>query len=177
MGTINQFSIDAGTSRTMYSTFSDLNMTMNLHHCGVTPDNFRRFPSLASKYRMLATNVDRANAIFISAMEHREYPIYATQFHPERNAFEWDVQEVLDHDLQAIAATQYLSGRLAVALRQSQQTFEDPNVAESLLIYQYDAVYTGSDPTQSYPDRQKFYFNRSHTDRIEAIVKAARQNL
>ena len=38
---------------------------------------------------MLSTNVDRQNKAFVSFIEARNYPIYGTQFHPERPQFEW----------------------------------------------------------------------------------------
>jgi gamma-glutamyl hydrolase len=37
----------------------------------------------------LATNLDKEGVEFISAMEAKNYPFYATQFHPEKTANEW----------------------------------------------------------------------------------------
>ena len=34
--------------------------------------------------QVLSTNVGRNGTEFVSSMEHKTYPIYATQFHPEK---------------------------------------------------------------------------------------------
>ena len=51
--------------------------------------DIRLLAGLSSFFRNnVATNtVDRVE--FISLMEGRELPFYASQFHPEKNAFEW----------------------------------------------------------------------------------------
>ena len=46
-------------------------------------------PGLASFFNVVATNtVDDVS--FVTLVEGRELPFYASQFHPEKNAFEWD---------------------------------------------------------------------------------------
>ena len=40
-------------------------------------------------WRPLSTNIDEDGLEFISTLEAKTYPFYATQFHPEKNTFEW----------------------------------------------------------------------------------------
>ena len=40
-------------------------------------------------WTILATNTDKDGLEFISALEAKDYPFYATQFHPEKIAYEW----------------------------------------------------------------------------------------
>ena len=46
-------------------------------------------PSLATNYRILSTNLDYKGLEYVSTIEHLEYPIYGTQWHPEKPAYEW----------------------------------------------------------------------------------------
>lgn len=41
-------------------------------------------------------------------MEGLKYPVYATQWHPERPQFEWTVSLNLNHSAPAIEAMQYM---------------------------------------------------------------------
>lgn len=73
--------------RHLWHAFQSQPITQNLHSLGVDPDSFRR--QLSTFFRALSTNFDSRQKEFISTFEAIKYPIYATQFHPERNAFEW----------------------------------------------------------------------------------------
>jgi len=43
---------------------------------------------------------------FISSIEHKVYPFYGVQFHPEKNAFEWKIHSV-PHSADAILVEQF----------------------------------------------------------------------
>ena len=38
---------------------------------------------------ILSVNKDVNGLEFVSTMEAKNYPIFGTQFHPEKNAYEW----------------------------------------------------------------------------------------
>ena len=40
-------------------------------------------------WQVFSVNHDNEGTEFISAMEAKEFPFFATQFHPEKNSFEW----------------------------------------------------------------------------------------
>lgn len=86
--------------------FTQANYTTNWHHYGVSPDNFTKY--LENDMVALSINVDRGNLPFISTMEHKSLPIYATQWHPEANAHDRDHLTV-DHSHDAVRAMQYLA--------------------------------------------------------------------
>jgi gamma-glutamyl hydrolase len=65
-----------------------LNVTMNNHEYGVFPDTIKTTPSLESFYSVLSTNRDRNGLEFVSTVESVNYPVYGTQWHPEKNIFE-----------------------------------------------------------------------------------------
>jgi gamma-glutamyl hydrolase len=51
-------------------------------------ENFTKF-DLDKVWNSLATGVDLDGLEFVALVESNKYPIWASQFHPEKNAFEW----------------------------------------------------------------------------------------
>ncbi len=78
----------SGASKDVMDILAKQNVTMNNHHYGIWTDHFRSTQSLNSFFNVLSTNNDRAGANFVSTIEAFKYPIYGSQWHPEKNAFE-----------------------------------------------------------------------------------------
>jgi len=159
-----QFTSGARTSRMfakatdhVFDTFQTKNVTMNLHHDGVPPVFFQTNPNLRSFYHLLSTNTDRKGNPFGSSYEGRIFPIYATQFHPERNAFEWDLPEKLDHSEDAVEAMQYLVNFFIQETRKSDHSFSTLQEEYSWLIYNWPP-YPTYDSNESYPEQQTYVF-------------------
>ncbi|CAI5718566.1 hypothetical protein KXD40_000135 [Peronospora effusa] len=144
------FTKEAPTSRLfsqaspeLYSWLKDKPITMNNHKQGITPDRFIQYSSLTNFYTVLATNVDRQGVEFISAFEAKEYPVYAVQFHPEKNSFEYGEYldgtpyEVIDHSREGIASGQYFANFFINEARKNELRFKDPKVERKALIYNY----------------------------------------
>ena len=72
-----------------------------------------------------------------------KYPFYATQWHPEKNIFEWTRQEDISHSPNAIAITQYLSNFFVDEARKN--PFKFPSETEEIanLIFRFSPVYSG----------------------------------
>lgn len=51
-------------------------------------------------FTLLATAKNDAGDEFVAVLEAKEFPIYAVQFHPEKNIFEWKVDA--DHGIDAV---------------------------------------------------------------------------
>ena len=88
---------------------------MNNHQAGVTPATFKENSKLNSFFDVLSTNVDRKGRAFVSTVESKTYPVYGTQWHPEKNNFEWGMRtdgtpyEVINHTPEAVHASQALA--------------------------------------------------------------------
>ena len=89
-------------------------MTLNNHHQGVTPSDYSKNPKLPNVVNILSTNRDRKGKEFISTVEGAKgLPVWATQFHPEKNIFEqarnlhggWP-SEAIAHSRAAVAVSQ-----------------------------------------------------------------------
>lgn len=72
----------------VYEILATENVTMNNHHYGIYTEHFLETESLTSFFNMLSTNEDREGVEFVSTIEAYKYPIYGTQWHPEKNTFE-----------------------------------------------------------------------------------------
>ena len=72
----------------VYEILATENVTMNNHHYGIYTNHFLQTESLTSFFNMLSTNEDREGVEFVSTIEAFQYPIFGTQWHPEKNTFE-----------------------------------------------------------------------------------------
>ncbi|XP_077592712.1 gamma-glutamyl hydrolase isoform X2 [Stigmatopora nigra] len=63
-------------------------LTENSHRWSLGIEDFNSSDTLTSFYKVLSTNTDGITE-FLSTVEAFDYPIYGTQWHPEKNAFEW----------------------------------------------------------------------------------------
>jgi gamma-glutamyl hydrolase len=72
----------------IYTILERENVTMNNHHYGIYPAHFDATPALTSMFNVLSTNKDRKGVEFVSTIEAWKYPIYGSQWHPEKNDFE-----------------------------------------------------------------------------------------
>jgi gamma-glutamyl hydrolase len=149
----------ATRSSRMWSAFLDSNVTQiltqepvtfNAHSSGVTPSNFVAYKNLSSTFTVLSTNVDRNNVAFVSSMEGQNgLPIFATQWHPEKVAFEWDLPSI-DHSADSVRANSVPSRILGTYARMNNRSFPSWAVLQSVLIYNYQPLYTDGYFEQSY---------------------------
>ena len=90
-------------------TLSDENSTSNFHHWCLTEQKFDS-STLPNFYKILSTNEDDKGLQFISSMEAIKYPIWGTQFHPEKNIYEWGYgYKSIPHTTHAVHAGQYFA--------------------------------------------------------------------
>ncbi len=81
---------------------------------------------------------------FIALLESKKYPIWGSQFHPEKNAFEWtEKYKEIPHWRHAIQASAFFSEYFVDQTRASMHRFPDRETEEKNLIYSYEPVYTG----------------------------------
>lgn len=137
--------------------FTTENSTQNLHHNGVLPTTFQTNANLRNMFHLLSVNEDLKGKPFGSTMEARKYPFYATQWHPERNQFEWGERQNILKTPGAIEGMQYLSNFFVSETKKNTHSFRSPEAETKSLIYNYKPTYTGNDPSDT-PDQQTYYF-------------------
>jgi hypothetical protein len=65
---------------------------------------------VADEWRILSVS-EYNGTEFISSFEHKKYPFYGVQFHPEKNAFEWKVESI-PHSAESILVQQFFGNFL-----------------------------------------------------------------
>jgi len=108
-------------------------VTMNNHGQGVTPAEFASNERLKSTVRLLSTNMDRKGREFVSSVEGIDAPIYAVQYHPEKNIFEWGTYdsgapyEVINHSPHAVSVSQSLANFFVGETRRNGNAYDLSN--------------------------------------------------
>uniref|UniRef100_A0A336L4L4 folate gamma-glutamyl hydrolase n=1 Tax=Culicoides sonorensis TaxID=179676 RepID=A0A336L4L4_CULSO len=121
---------------------SEKPVAANFHHYCITPQNFTS-NNLDESWQMLATNKDQNNMEFVSVIEHRKYPYYGVQFHPEKNLYEWHKSSTISHSYDAIKSSQYFAQFFVEETRRNTNLFRTEGEANRFLIYNWPAHFTG----------------------------------
>ncbi|KAH8364600.1 hypothetical protein KR084_008670 [Drosophila pseudotakahashii] len=102
---------------------------------------------LANDWHPLATQKDPSGLEFITIVEHRRFPIFGCQFHPERAAFE---QLIVSKDLCysahshfGIKLSQIFGSRFVELCRRNRNRFDSPNLKVRHLIWNWQPVFSG----------------------------------
>lgn len=121
------------------ATLMTENVTVNLHHDGVALGDWLANPRLGDFFILASTNVDRGGKTFASTLEAWEFPITATQWHPERNQYEWRSLGI-NHGADAIAAMQYMGNHFIGDARRNTQSFSDAALFATYSYFSYPLV-------------------------------------
>lgn len=55
----------------------------------------------------MSYNHDKNGRLFVSMVEAKKFPIYAVQFHPEKNSLEWKDHLEINHEMGTIQIGHY----------------------------------------------------------------------
>ncbi|KAI8120162.1 Gamma-glutamyl hydrolase [Lucilia cuprina] len=127
-------------------------VTANFHLYCFTEETFANM-KLNNIWDVMSLNHDWDGIEFISTIEHKKYPFYGTQFHPEKNIYEFIANRNITHTSKAIQASQYFADFLVNEARRNRQQFNNETEEVQHLIYNYAPVYTalkGSSFEQQY---------------------------
>ena len=94
-------------TETMMKEMELMNVTYNNHEMGITPKTFSTHSALGKLFDVLSTNTDRKGKPFISMIEGHVYPMWGTQWDPEKVSFEWDNELAIPHSSSAIRINMY----------------------------------------------------------------------
>ncbi|KAG0427890.1 hypothetical protein HPB47_025083 [Ixodes persulcatus] len=99
-------------------------------------------PALLSVYNHGELKERRAQLNMIKALS---YPFYGVQFHPEKNSFEWKLDNGhhnIPHSVDATRLTQYMANFFVGEARKNDHKFSTPEDESKALIYNYDVSYS-----------------------------------
>lgn len=123
-------------------------LTVNTHKWSLGMLSYNTNEELKKFYRVLSTNT-AGNIEFVSTMEAYDFPIYAMQWHPEKNPFEW-TKAYIPHTPRAVMTTLYMAEFFVSEARKNFHRFESSEEESKALIYNYNPVYTAASFVQVY---------------------------
>lgn len=104
---------------------------------------------MENKWHVLSLNEDLLGLEFVSTAEMRDYPIFATMFHPEKNAYEWKKDQNNPHSFNAVYSARYFYDFFVNESRRNFHNFSD-ELKHQILIENFKPVYSGKFPEQGY---------------------------
>ncbi|XP_055606188.1 gamma-glutamyl hydrolase-like [Uranotaenia lowii] len=131
----------AGLPQDMERILSTESVTANFHQYCITEQNFT---SLSKNWRIMSTNRDWNGLEFISSMEHKSYPFYGVQFHPEKSIYEWVGGRNISHSSDAVRVMQYFADFVVDEARKSLHHFDSDAEANRHLVYNFPETFTGA---------------------------------
>eukprot|EP00192_Tetraselmis_astigmatica_P021824 CAMPEP_0117693218 /NCGR_PEP_ID=MMETSP0804-20121206/26757_1 /TAXON_ID=1074897 /ORGANISM="Tetraselmis astigmatica, Strain CCMP880" /LENGTH=270 /DNA_ID=CAMNT_0005506745 /DNA_START=354 /DNA_END=1166 /DNA_ORIENTATION=- len=117
-------------------------LTAENHEFGIDPDTFVANPRLNDMFQVLSLSSDKDGKKYVSTVEARKYPFLASQWHAEKNAFEWATFLSVPHSENAVEVTYSLARNLVGMARRNDNHPNDLEEELDLLIYNYPVVYT-----------------------------------
>lgn len=141
------------------------NISMENHLFGLPPDHYDKFPVLEEKFTVLSTALDRAGVEYVTTSEHKEYPFFATQWHPEKPPFEFGNEDI-PHSLDAVRVSQHLANSYVDIARRSGHKPESREEELAMVIYNTQPYFTLKDKVMdhSYDGPDMTYFFDNPTD-------------
>ena len=84
---------------------------------------------------------------FVAGFEAHNYPIWGTQFHPEKNPYEWTRKyQNIPHSKDAIKVASFFADYFVEEARLNWHAFESRQLEEEYLIYNFNPEFTGREP-------------------------------
>lgn len=117
-------------------------VTVNYHQFCILDENLESY-NLTDDWRATSYSDDAYGVTFIASMEHRRYPFYGVQFHPEKSAFEWKLSKNYPSTVEAVKANRYFMDFFGQECRKSSHAFASASEENSYVIYNYEPHFTG----------------------------------
>jgi len=130
----------------LFGALARHDLTENSHTSGIAPDKFVENQRLKDFFHVLSTNEDPVTGRqFASTIEAKHLPISGTQWHPEKNNFEWGKigklgYTALPHSPDAVLVSQHFANDFVSRARQSSHRFKSADVESRTLIYNFPAI-------------------------------------
>lgn len=94
-----------GMRRSALTSLATRPFARESHAWGVSLESLMANEKLAESVRVLSLSSDSTDGkVYVSSWEHRTLPVWATQFHPEKNAWEWGDGLHIPHQGEAVVA-------------------------------------------------------------------------
>ncbi|XP_074655557.1 gamma-glutamyl hydrolase-like [Tubulanus polymorphus] len=147
------------------TALEERNFMPHMHKRCVSKKAFYSIPELQKLFKIVSINTDGDGIEYISTIESRKYPFYATQWHPEKYSYHWNVRAQTPHSSSAIKIGHEIGNFFVAESRRNNHKFVDPTDEEALLINNYQVVVFGS------PGYASYYFFQAEDITEEGLRK------
>lgn len=113
------------------------------HRWAITLETYRNTAGINSFWRLISTSKTADGVEFVSTVEAFNYPYIMTQYHPEKNSFEWHINATRTYN--AISVEQKFINQFVKTARLNTNRFTDENEWNSLSIYNFQMLFTPND--------------------------------
>ncbi|XP_050544522.1 gamma-glutamyl hydrolase B-like [Daktulosphaira vitifoliae] len=127
-------------------------VTANHHHFCITRPVMSS-TGLNKFWNTITINRDINDMEFISSIEAKNYPFVGLQFHPEKNAYEWERND--PHDWDAIYSARFFYDWFLNECRQNKHKYINEEELKAEIIYNYPETHVGND---TYAMFEQVYF-------------------
>jgi gamma-glutamyl hydrolase len=124
------------------------------HEMGLLESSYRNSKYMVDFWKVTSTTRTFSNPsqTIVSSMEARDYPIFAVQFHPEKNLYEWKVPA--DRTEYGARISQIMSNKFVEIARKNQNRFADPADLTRRLIYNFKTTPCNFSYLRIYPFKE-----------------------
>ncbi|XP_073947292.1 gamma-glutamyl hydrolase A-like isoform X2 [Choristoneura fumiferana] len=116
-------------------------ITVNAHQFCIVDENLKTH-NLTQDWRVTAYSDDEHGVQFIASIEHKRYPFYGVQFHPEKT-FEWKLSKHYPHSKNFVKANHYFMEFFVGECRKNHHSFVNAAEENQYVIYNYKPYFTG----------------------------------
>ncbi|CAI5472388.1 unnamed protein product, partial [Closterium sp. Yama58-4] len=120
----------------------ELPLTMENHQDGTTVHRFLSNSKLRDFFFVLTTSFDKNGLEYVTTVQGKRYPFYGTQWHPEKNAYEWGLDHI-PHGAHAIAVGQAAANFFVNEVRRNTHRPASDEGMNDMLLYNHAPVFAG----------------------------------
>jgi gamma-glutamyl hydrolase len=113
------------------------------HRWAVTLETYQNTAGINSFWKLVSTSKTGDGVEFVSTVEAVKYPYLMTQYHPEKNSFEWHINASRTYS--AVSVEQKFINQFVKIARLSSNRFTDENEWTRLSIYNFQPLFTPND--------------------------------
>ncbi|CAI5973022.1 unnamed protein product [Closterium sp. NIES-64] len=109
---------------------------------GTTVHRFLSNSKLRDFFFVLTTSFDKNGLEYVTTVQGKRYPFYGTQWHPEKNAYEWGLDHI-PHGAHAIAVGQAAANFFVNEARRNTHSPASDESMNDMLLYNHAPVFAG----------------------------------
>jgi gamma-glutamyl hydrolase len=146
-------------------------LAFNNHGLGVHPDAFQNSTLLSQHLSVLSVDLDRNGKPFVSTVEGKAWPLYATQWHPEKAPWEWNPAWRIERNDLAIQLSNYFGRYFVSECKRNKNRFESLEAEDRMLLHNWASIPASAilriDPSVSMPFSEIYCFGSRNNLKVD----------